>query len=109
MSDLKERLVSARRSAGLTQQALADAIGLRQSSYADIETGKIKSTTKLPQIAKVLGVDAYWLATGKGARNTPASDPRLSAILEFFDTLDDKGKEFLVRQAEEIARMFPSE
>lgn len=62
---LKDRLKLARKNAKKSQQAVADAIGVTQSAYSQLETGRVDSSSFLPAIAKFLGVDAYWLQTGK--------------------------------------------
>lgn len=63
---LQGRMIAARERAGLTQAQVAEKTGMSQPSYSDLEAGKSKSSTLLPQIAFVLGVRPYWLATGKG-------------------------------------------
>lgn len=62
---LKDRLIEARKASGLTQSQVAEAIGVTQSSYSQLETGKVSSSSFLPSLAKVLNVDAYWLQTGE--------------------------------------------
>lgn len=68
-STLQTRLKEARRAAGLTQPQVAEKVGMSQPNYSDLERGKNKSSTLLPQIAFVLGVRPYWLATGEGPRS----------------------------------------
>lgn len=47
---------SARESAKLTQQEVADALGIQRTTVAMWETGKsMPQASKLPQIAKILG------------------------------------------------------
>ena len=47
---------SARESAKLTQQEVADALGIQRTTVAMWETGSnIPRASKLPQIAKILG------------------------------------------------------
>lgn len=66
-SEYGARLLSARKAAGLTQVALAKAVGMSQSSYAEAETTG-NGSAYTAQIAAACGVSAEWLATGKGAR-----------------------------------------
>lgn len=63
---LAERLVFAREKAGFTQEALAKAAGVAQSTIAGLESGYRKGSAKLAQIAHALGISPIWLATGKG-------------------------------------------
>lgn len=61
-----ERVKRARKHAGLNQRDLAKAIGITQPSLSELERGESRSSAYLIQIASVCGVDASWLATGKG-------------------------------------------
>lgn len=69
--ELKDRLKSARTLAELTQDDVAVAAGITQPGYARLEAGKVKSSTKIAQIAKKLGVSVHWLATGEGPMHLP--------------------------------------
>lgn len=64
--EYKDRIKAARRHAGLTQDALADAVGIKQASISELETGKSLSSSFNASIAKACGVDAVWLETGRG-------------------------------------------
>lgn len=66
MSEFKDRLKQARKSAKLTQLQLATAVNTTQGSISDLESGRNKSTTNLIEMAQVLNVNPTWLATGKG-------------------------------------------
>lgn len=69
---LKDRLKTARKNAKKSQLDVAEKIGITQSAYSQLETGRVDSSSHLPAIAKYLGVDAYWLQTGiEGAATTP--------------------------------------
>ena len=59
---------SAREAAGLTQDALAKRAHCGQTTIASIENGRNEGATPLPMLAHVLGVEALWLAEGKGPR-----------------------------------------
>lgn len=66
MTTLSDRLKKSRKSAGLTQIAVAEKVGITQPTYQALESGKITKSSYLLQIAKALKVDAHWLATGEG-------------------------------------------
>ena len=68
MTTLSERMKSAREAAGLTQDALAKRAHCGQTTIASIENGRNEGATPLPMLAHVLGVEALWLAEGKGPR-----------------------------------------
>jgi len=64
---LGQRVARLRTDRGLTQKQLADAAGLGQSTIAGMEKdARDKAPSSLIEIAHALGVDAYWLKTGKG-------------------------------------------
>ncbi|ELA08581.1 phage lambda repressor protein [Moraxella macacae 0408225] len=65
--ELKTRLKIARKKAGFTQAQVADEIeGLTQSAYSQLESGKVKSSGKIVELADFFGVNSTWLATGTG-------------------------------------------
>lgn len=64
-SEYGARLLAARTHKGMSQTALAKAVGMSQSAYGQAETtGSGSSFTS--QLAEVCGVRAQWLATGEG-------------------------------------------
>lgn len=68
---LKDRLKEARSAARKSQSDVAEAIGVTQSAYSQLETGRVDSSSYLAAIAKFLNVDAYWLQTGiQNTQNT---------------------------------------
>ena len=88
-SEYGTRLVMARKHAGLTQHAVAKAVGMSQSAYAGAETTG-QGSTYTSQLAAVCGVNAEWLATGDGdmlgsdalsAQQTPAEPDRIRGAL----------------------------
>lgn len=69
-----ERLRIARRTAGITQQTLAGAVGVSVGTVANWELGR--EPAHLPTVARVaerLSVDPGWLAFGRGAQTAEAS------------------------------------
>lgn len=64
---LKDRLKQARKNARKSQSDVSEAIGITQSAYSQLETGRVDSSSHLPAIANFLGVDAFWLSTGESS------------------------------------------
>ncbi|HGJ5866916.1 MULTISPECIES: helix-turn-helix transcriptional regulator [Arsenophonus] len=62
--NFSERLNFAMQKAKVTQGALAKSVGMAQSSIWKLTSGAAKSSTKVVEIAKVLGVRPEWLASG---------------------------------------------
>lgn len=70
-STLSDRLVWARNRQRMTQDAVATAAGIAQSSYGDLESGRSKSTRHVATLSSVLRVSPMWLERGSG---TPDAD-----------------------------------
>ncbi|WP_066018550.1 helix-turn-helix transcriptional regulator [Endozoicomonas atrinae] len=86
MSTLGARLKSVRKERGISQAKLAEAVGSRQSSINDIESGRNKSSTYLVKIAEFLNVDPSWLETGHGEiRGVGVEVVKQGAPLPLFD------------------------
>lgn len=65
MKTFQERLKEARIKKGLSQGQLAKACGVSQGTIANLESGYRKQPRSIIEIARALGVDAEWLATGR--------------------------------------------
>ncbi|WP_111894194.1 XRE family transcriptional regulator [Acinetobacter sp. MB5] len=72
--ELKDRLKLARKNAKKTQKEVAEHVGITQPTLSQLEIGLLNSSTFLPAIANFLGVDAYWLQTGKSSDAFTAND-----------------------------------
>ncbi|KVZ79950.1 helix-turn-helix domain-containing protein [Burkholderia ubonensis] len=66
ISTYGKRLRDARKAARLTQKQLADKVGLKQATISELENDEYDGSAKTPLIADVLGINALWLAEGKG-------------------------------------------
>lgn len=64
-TEFGRRLKAARKKAGLTQKQLAPLAEMSQSNLSELET-IAHGSSKTPQLARVCGVNAHWLATGEG-------------------------------------------
>lgn len=71
MKTYGERLGWAMRRAGLDQSELARRVGIKQPSIAHLLSAESKKSGHTPVIARVLNVDAEWLATGRGVAELP--------------------------------------
>ena len=68
-----QRIQSARQTAGLTQQQLANAINTDVPTIQAWEQGKGCPTSRLQRIAQSCGVDITWLTNGTGTMTTSDS------------------------------------
>lgn len=62
-----QRVRHLREKAGLSVRDLAKAAGMSPGTLSDLENDRQASSTFIPALARELGVDAYYLQTGKGA------------------------------------------
>jgi len=122
---LAERLRELRKAAELTQQQLADAAHVKQSFIGALESGEQKTSSWLPEIAKALNVDCYWLKTGIGiarpwershqqktAEPTPPAyssiqPARIQQLLKIASKMDDSGLDKLIGMATVLAETHP--
>lgn len=74
---LGDRIRRARERAGLSQAALAEAIGMRQQSLSALEAGKSQTTSKIVEIAFATKAPIAWLAHGSGPEEADADGERL--------------------------------
>lgn len=64
VSNLAQRLIKSRTDKGLSQQELAKSSGVSQQTISSIESGKIKSSRFVIDLAIALEVNLEWLMTG---------------------------------------------
>ena len=86
----QQRIRLARRQAGLSQAALACAVGVQRSAVSHWEAmqGKSPSMANLRRVATITGVQFEWLATGRG-RMALSADDTLDAVAAADATLVD--------------------
>lgn len=90
METLADRLKFAREKSGLTQQQVAERVGMSQPTYFKVEKGVTKRTTYLAELANLFGVNSTWLATGQGEMTTHPTINELKLKAEAIKTNDTK-------------------
>ena len=94
-----ERLKSTRKLRGLTQQKLADAVGIKRSAYAYYELGKCEpSLDVLKKISDVLGVSSDFLISSEATLGEESNfyntkvkpGSKKKKLLERLDSLDEE-------------------
>lgn len=109
-----KRLKKGRKYAGMTQIELADAVDTKQGAISDLENGRNSSSTKLVQMALVLGVNVEWLSTGAGEMVAATNDkstltPHMIPVLNYTETLDwliKKDKTNLASEFEPVQKQY---
>lgn len=76
MSDLGTRLKEIRKERGYSQGKLAEIVGVSQGLVGQLENWRNQDTKHIFSFARALGVDAEWLATGRGS-SASSSAPAL--------------------------------
>mgnify|MGYP001001456338 CR=1 FL=1 len=77
MNTLAKRLKECREEKNWSQEDLAAAANVGQSLIGNLESGNQNSSASIPEMAHALGVNAYWLKTGKGQKT---SGPDLNGL-----------------------------
>lgn len=84
----QERLKFARERLSLSQKTVAGAVGIKQATYSDLESGKSEGSKFTLEIAYCLRVNGLWLATGRGKwTDVTCYDDDLKS----FERIDDQG------------------
>lgn len=107
-----DRLKKSRRAFGLTQQQLAEQIGVAKSTYNGYEKdSREPDLFKLKRLIEVLQVDSSWLLGVNGfeqiekspaPEKTSAGDERLGGIIKNYEELNEAGKDNLAEYAENL-------
>lgn len=103
--DIGERIRATRQERGLTQEALAAAVGVSRSAVAQWETGRSGQITgNLARIADILGVGVEFLMHGTGHETAPvASRGDELALLRLYRECSPEDRQLLLRTARRLA------
>lgn len=75
-----ERLREARKEAGLTQKELAAKTGIAQPTISEAERGDYGKSAYVAGLANACGVNALWLAEGRGPKRPSGKGPYGEAV-----------------------------
>lgn len=84
-----KRIKEAREELGISQEELAKFVGIKQPTLSALESGKAKSTTNIASFAKKLGVNAYWLETGRGSKYLTSEEEASSYKVSKVHVIDE--------------------
>lgn len=102
---LAKRLILGRAACALSQEQVAQAVGMTQPSYSALERGVSKSTSKIGSLSRLFEVEAYWLETGEGpmrrgnvaeARAIYRLPPTQRRLLQVLEKLGDRKRRALL-------------
>lgn len=99
---LGELVAAARRARQLTQQEVAERIGMKRELYSQLETGRRKEPLSPQQAADIerhLGISMLSIVNAMGYRVVPPGfqNPREAALLEAFRNAPEDLQEFVAR------------
>lgn len=94
--NVAKRLRQSRRGAGLTQEEVADKLGIARSAYGHMESGRnlisLEHLVKLPSILNCRITDLLPNSVVTDYDRTRASDPRLQDLIEWWEIIDDDAR-----------------
>ena len=96
----QQRIRLARRTAGMSQNQLAQAVGVQRSAVSHWEApkGKNPNVSHLREVAQVTGIQFEWLVTGRGDMGL-SKDTQLDSIATAEALLVENPLEFRLVQA----------
>ena len=101
--DIGARVAELRKEQGLTQEGLAELLGVSQQSVAAYEVGRLRiALSMLPKLAKVLGVSVESLLgeDQKPAKRGPA--PKLQLQMERISQLPKTQQRFVMQMLDTV-------
>ena len=106
---MNERIALVRKSLGLTQEKLAEQVGLSRNFMWMIESGtRVPSDRTISDICREFNVNETWLRTGEGEMfNQITRSEKITAFLT--DITVDEGDDFKRRFVEMLAELEPED
>ncbi len=102
-----DRLKKLRTGRKLSQEQLAKAIGIKQGSLTQLETGKSKgpASQTLTKLARLFEVDPEWLMTGRGHQHPiSALSETESELILLYRSLSGEGRDYVLGRARSVHR-----
>lgn len=74
MGTLGSRLSACRAESGYTQKEVCARTGIKQGPLSELENDKYPTSSFVPHLAELYGVEALWLAEGRGKKTRSLSN-----------------------------------
>lgn len=101
METIGQRVIRTRKEKGWNQATLVRESKLPQSTIASIENdSRTKESSAIIDVAHTLGVDAYWLKTGKGERYSRHLSDAERRIIDGYRLMERPVQEFWLQSAD---------
>ena len=99
---MNTRILEVRKKLNLTQQEFAKEIGLKQSSFSDIENGNAPITERtIIVICSKFNINEEWLKTGKGNMFN-IIDKKFNEFFEIYNNLNPVLQDFLLSTGKQL-------
>ena len=106
---MKDRIKAVRKALGLTQQALADRLGIKQNTVAQYEIGRNEPIDAVVTLlCREFRVNETWLRTGEGEM-FQAVDREKEIAAFIADIISDPDKDFQRRFVSALSRLEPAQ
>ena len=106
---MKDRIKAVRKALGLTQQALADRLGIKQNTVAQYEIGRNEPIDAVVTLlCREFRVNETWLRTGEGEM-FQAVDREKEIAAFISDIISDPDKDFQRRFVSALSRLEPAQ
>ena len=100
---MKERLIEIRKYFDMSQREFCHRLGMTQSTYAPLETGKREiRDAYVKLICKAYEVNEDWFKNGIGEMFIGEPNKELDELLNVYDNLTPSLKTFLLKQAKDL-------
>ena len=102
---LGARVASARKALNLTQQQMADRLGIAQQTYAQYETGRARfPASMLPKLAQDLSLtlDELMMGQSEHPRSKPGPMPKLQKQFERINQLPKATQQVLIKMLDGV-------
>jgi transcriptional regulator with XRE-family HTH domain len=101
---LGARIAQLRKEQGLSQQSVADSLGVAQQTYAHYEVGRVRMPVSLlPEVASLFGVSTDDLLGRKsGAASKRGPTPKLQQKIEQLSRLPKAKQKFVIQMLESV-------
>lgn len=104
LSTVGERIRASRKAVGMTQEALASAVGVTRSAVAQWETERAGQVgANLTRVAAALGVSVAALLSGEDNPLGAAENSTELALLRLYRECGEEDRAFLLRTARRMA------
>lgn len=96
MSEIKDRVIQARKLLGFNQESFGKKIGMTKSAISKIEVGENSLTDKnIKLICKVFAINEKWLRTGEGEMRNDNEKGYISTVIGSLGDIDKKDMEIV--------------